>query len=77
MLGMNFPIIIIIWMSPHSLLRASGVIFPFLFHFSMKVTSGAIPIKSMSDVHGLTSKCLVINVQAVFFNSGKSCNRSV
>ena len=32
---MDFPIHII-WMSPFSFLGASGVIFSFLFHFSMK-----------------------------------------
>ena len=33
---MDFPILII-WMSPLSLLGATGVIFSFLFHFSMKI----------------------------------------
>ena len=38
---MDFPILII-WVSPFSVLAASGVIFLFLFHFSMKIMSANI-----------------------------------
>ena len=52
---MDFPILII-WMSPFSILGASGSIFSFLFHFSMKVkianriASGGTPLFAASHL---------------------------